>query len=165
MKGSGDAEGFSEEDPEFLRWEANYLLSRREWDDTAIWQAPVLALTAQAFLLTIALGGSESRAARVVASVLALLTALTSLYMMERKRRDIDLIEAGINLITKQLHDRQLAFTMEQRAKRVSEGIPNLLPWSAPGVWRWALLIFAAADIAILTVVIVHPSFIGSQMC
>ena len=52
------------------------LASRRASYDTMMWQAPMLSLTAQAFLFTIALGPGSSRVARVLASLLSFISAV-----------------------------------------------------------------------------------------
>ena len=46
--------------------------ARRTQFDQLVWQVPVLSLTAQAFLFSIALSADASRTARVIASVLSL---------------------------------------------------------------------------------------------
>jgi hypothetical protein len=51
-----------------------------------LWQVPALALTAQAFLLTIALNSMSTRGATIVASALALLIALASWALMHDQR-------------------------------------------------------------------------------
>jgi hypothetical protein len=60
--------------------------SRRATYDTMLWQAPVLSLTAQAFLFTIALGAGNSRLSRLLAGALALVTALGSMQLMAKQR-------------------------------------------------------------------------------
>jgi|SRR6266496_1936795 len=58
------------------------LAARRTAFDTLMWQIPTIGLTAQAFLLTIALGAGSSRWARMVAGSLALVTALVAIQTM-----------------------------------------------------------------------------------
>lgn len=59
---------------------------RLQWDNL-VWQVPVLSLTAQAFLFTIALGGDSTRAARVISSVLSLVVSALCMSLMARHRQ------------------------------------------------------------------------------
>ncbi|HEX2902288.1 MAG TPA: hypothetical protein VHO01_02425 [Jatrophihabitans sp.] len=58
---------------------------RMQWD-MLVWQVPVLAMTAQAFLFTIALGDGN-RFGRVVASLLALTVSFLCVTLMARHRQ------------------------------------------------------------------------------
>lgn len=60
--------------------------SRRLQWDFLLWQVPVLSLTAQAFLFTIAVGGSSSQLARIVSSLLAIVITFLCLTLMARHR-------------------------------------------------------------------------------
>lgn len=62
------------------------LAARRQAYDQLLWQTPVLSLTAQAFLLTIALGAGNSSAARFLSASLSLVTALASILLMAKHR-------------------------------------------------------------------------------
>jgi hypothetical protein len=59
---------------------------RRLQHDMLMWQVPALGLTAQAFLLTIALGGGSGRVARILAALLAALSSGLSMQLMARHR-------------------------------------------------------------------------------
>jgi hypothetical protein len=59
---------------------------RLQWDNL-VWQVPALSLTAQAFLFTIAIGGTSSRPARIIASLLALVITLLCTTLMARHRQ------------------------------------------------------------------------------
>ncbi|WP_428340824.1 hypothetical protein [Mycobacterium sp.] len=60
--------------------------SRRLQWDYLLWQVPVLSLTAQAFLFTIAVGGASSQFARIVSSLLAMVITFLCLTLMARHR-------------------------------------------------------------------------------
>lgn len=60
---------------------------RSQWD-LLLWQVPVLSFTAQAFLFNISLGGTSSRTARIVASLLSALMAYLSIALMARHRQE-----------------------------------------------------------------------------
>lgn len=59
---------------------------RLQWDNM-VWQVPVTSLTAQAFLLTIALDDMSSKAARIAASGLAVIAAILAVQLMTRHRQ------------------------------------------------------------------------------
>jgi hypothetical protein len=60
--------------------------ARRIATDSMMWQVPALTLTAQSFLLTIALDSTATRGAQVLSSVLALSTSFASMQLMARHR-------------------------------------------------------------------------------
>ena len=70
---------------DFLHWRVDLLQNRQEMDDSTLWQAPGLALAAQAFLLTIALADQGTRFNRTTAAVLALCTAGAAIYLLGRR--------------------------------------------------------------------------------
>lgn len=92
--------------------------NRRVAGDSLLWQAPVLSLTAQAFLLTIALGNSDPQSV-FISSLLGAITALASIHLMWKHRyfelRDSMWLErVEIKLQIAQVHRRpkiQGAFT------------------------------------------------------
>jgi hypothetical protein len=53
---------------------------------TLLWQVPALSLTAQSFLLTIAVGSESSKYARLIASGLSIIIALSSYALMHDQR-------------------------------------------------------------------------------
>lgn len=72
--------------------------ARRQTYDTMLWQTPVLSLTAQAFLFTVALSAQNTPAARLISAMLALIAALASLQLLAKHRfnevNDSKLLEA-----------------------------------------------------------------------
>ena len=63
------------------------IANRRTSWDTMLWQVPVISMTGQAFLLTIALGSDASHVARYISSALSVIAAGTSLILMAGHRR------------------------------------------------------------------------------
>lgn len=59
---------------------------RRETYDQMMWQVPALGLTAQAFLLTIALGSGSSWIARVLAATLGAAAAVAGMQLLLKHR-------------------------------------------------------------------------------
>jgi len=60
--------------------------ARRGGFDALLWQTPVLSLTAQAFLFTIALGHDTGRGAQIISALLALVSALASMQLLAKHR-------------------------------------------------------------------------------
>src|SRR3954452_3461392 len=65
------------------------LFSLLVMQDTVRWQGPGLALAAQAFLLTIALGKDGTTFTRITAALLAFATAVAALHLVRRKSRQV----------------------------------------------------------------------------
>lgn len=61
--------------------------ARRTSFDGLLWQAPVLSLTAQAFLLTIALGAGVSEFSRIIACLLSIVVSLLTVQLLTRHRQ------------------------------------------------------------------------------
>lgn len=59
---------------------------RLQWD-SLVWQVPLLSLTAQAFLFTIALSGDSRQTARIIACLLSLLVSFLCITLMARQRQ------------------------------------------------------------------------------
>jgi len=77
--------------------------TRRFQNFTFFWQASALGLAAQAFLFTIALGDSTSRAGRIVSCVLSIFVSFASLVLMHTQRgyqqvegRWMDIVETTV---------------------------------------------------------------------
>jgi hypothetical protein len=62
---------------------------RLQWDNL-VWQVPILSLTAQAFLFTIALGTDTRPLARLASGVLSLVVTVLSITLMARHRQAED---------------------------------------------------------------------------
>ena len=62
------------------------LAERRQKYDVLVWQAPVISLTAQAFLFQVALGSGYSSSARATAGFLGAITAVASVQLLTRHR-------------------------------------------------------------------------------
>lgn len=60
--------------------------ARRAGYDSMAWQVPVISLTAQAFLFTIALGPDSRPLARVIACSLGLAVTILSMLLLARHR-------------------------------------------------------------------------------
>lgn len=134
---------------------------RLQWD-ALLWQVPVLSLTAQAFLFTIALGGGSSRFARSVASVLSLVAAGLFMQLMARHRqaeisdahwlRDYEALRFGDEMV---VHGP--AFQQRRNATPAG-GLLAKLP--AFRVWMTGLASFGIGALLVLVVVIFRPTLL-----
>jgi hypothetical protein len=123
--------------------------SRRASCDSLMWQSPVLSLTAQSFLFTIALGSDSTGGARLVSASLALVASLASMQLMAKSRlhevRDSRLLEEY-----ERDNDNDCA---------VVHGKPEIehkswYHFSSYKAWMCALAAFAAAAVLILVSVL-----------
>jgi hypothetical protein len=131
--------------------------ARRTAWDTLLWQVPVLSLTAQAFLFTIALGGADAWG-RMIAAFLSLDISVISIMLMGRHRQaelhDAHWLEA---FEEQHLHLGALgAHGTAFRANRDMEGldagrIGDLVPLRPMfGYWVMGLALFGLAAIAVV---------------
>jgi hypothetical protein len=156
--------------------------NRRTNFDSMLWQVPVLTLTAQAFLFTIALSGDSSRAARVIASSLAIVSSFLAVTLMARHRQ-AEIVDAhwlaarerewfGISNGRDQAHgpEWQLRRNKFVDRKVLSVRAGKRLGFSgiripAPaqfGVWVGGFFIFGAAAVVILILAIATPDTFSS---
>ena len=97
---------------------------------TLLWQVPVLSLTAQAFLMTIALGNG-GKPARITASALSMTIAVASYFLMHDQRGHA--INNGE--LAKRISGRML--TLQEFSKEIEEddGVPKAT--NAEDIWTW----------------------------
>lgn len=141
------------------------LASRRTQFDNLLWQAPVLSLTAQAFLMTIALGGDVSRYARTVGCVLSIVVAFLSVQILTRHRQ-AEITDAHW------LRDLESDLPVHYRvhgpawADRRNSTSPNVgvFDWFSrlPGYYTWAvgLSVFGLASLTTLVIEWTYPALL-----
>ncbi len=142
--------------------------SRRAGFDSMAWQVPIISLTAQAFLFTIALGPDSRPFARIISASLAVaVTALSMLLLARHRQADIA--------------DAQWLADLEERRGRASKQImeahgsawrdrrddTEIHPWfdwmkryRAFVVWEIGLLLFGIAGIAVVIVTLAAPGWL-----
>jgi hypothetical protein len=117
---------------------------RMQWD-ALLWQVRALSLTAQAFLLTIALGPDSSRLSRLLTSSLGVVTAFLSLHLLTRHRQ-AEVTDAHWLAQYEKQHFGVTAHGPEWRDRRNATVIPGYLGALAriPAfpVWQAALSLF-----------------------
>ncbi len=121
--------------------------ARRTALNGLMWQTPVLSLTAQAFLFTIALGSGASSFATLMSAVLALAAALASIQLMAKHRclevRDSQLLEE---------YERNSVNGFEVIHSKSSGFNKMLCRWSSYKIWMFMLGVFALAAIIVIIV-------------
>jgi hypothetical protein len=115
--------------------------ARRQHYDNLLWQTPVISMTAQAFLFTIALGNGEPFE-RSIASFLACVVALASIHLMA-KHRFFELEYA------KKIVEMEKANEWPNISDQMNSA-KGVLGWSTYRVWRNAFWIFFFTAILVL---------------
>lgn len=133
---------------------------RAQWDNL-VWQVPVLSLTAQAFLFTIALGVGVSRTARIISALLSLIITLLSVSLMARHRQAevtdalwLEAYERNVIGSSEPVHGP--AWRVRRDATSIDAGwIGRFIPMPrAFGTWVIGLSLFGVAALVVLGVAI-----------
>lgn len=122
--------------------------ARRQNFDSMLWQVPALSLTAQAFLLVIALGSGSGHLARIATGLLSALTALMSAQLLLRQRlheeadsRWLHNFENshGLEPVHQRGKDRVAAVNIQAR---------GLAKFPSHQLWSVGLILFGATGLA-----------------
>lgn len=129
---------------------------------TLLWQVPALGLTAQAFLMTIVLGGGSppvSPAARYIASVLSIVVAFASIWLMHDQRaRAINHAEIAKRLSYRLWLTNLVgsSFCLDDAVPKAGTDTQNV--WAVNRViyqvWAGCMYLFIAADLVVICVVL-----------
>jgi len=129
------------------------LNARQIGHNSLMWQTPALALTAQAFLLSIALGAETADISRFISSFLSLVIAFLSVQLMARHSA-FELADA------RRLHSIELRRGMEPVHQRPLP-VRGLGRFRSRRLWTIGLLLFGAAALAALILTRFAPSLLG----
>lgn len=141
------------------------LAARRTQFDNLLWQVPVLCLTAQAFLFTIALGGDTARFARTIACLLSMVTSFLTVQILTRHRQaeitdahwlaELETTGRGVSV-------HGTAWQARRNSESAHAGIFEPLR-HLPGymTWAWGLSLFGVAALVTLVVVWIAPSWLN----
>jgi hypothetical protein len=125
---------------------------------TMLWQVPALGLTAQAFLMTIALGSPNSGDARIAASALSAIIAWASQSLMHSQRgRAINQAELAKRVSGKLGVDRLLGgdFTLNDAVpKRTNARDIWDVDHQIYAIWKVCMLVFALVDVVVILAVL-----------
>jgi hypothetical protein len=138
---------------------------RIQWDNL-IWQVPLLSLTAQAFLFSIALGSDARPVSRIVASGLSMVVSVLCILLMARHRQ-ADVADAAWLERWEKSHsggdpERVIhgePWRIRRNAARPELGLFGRIPL-LPGYRTWivGLLVFFVVAAAIFVVSFVWPA-------
>ena len=122
--------------------------SRQQSYEDNMWQAPGLALTAQAFLMTIALGAETDRLARMAAGLLAAMISLISIQLLLRHR-----VGAVADAIWLEEFEQSHGWTVvhdrsNKRFKRMGIQVHGLARMRSHRIWIYGLITFAVVGVA-----------------
>ena len=123
-----------------------------------MWQAPVISLTAQAFLLTIALDCTRSWVAQALSGFLAAFTASASVQLMKRhgafEKADAEWLK---NYEEKAMQCTPLH---TKDAERPYVQLKCLARFKSHRVWSWALLLFGFVGLAAMLSAVFKPELL-----
>lgn len=122
MSAHGDQQDRRQQNPsqgEFPDLIYQVLASRRIGYDTLMWQTPLLGLTAQAFLFSVALSPTSSLAARLISGALALVTSILSMQLMSKHRHHEMIDSRFLQKIEKEFHIQTIHAKPAERAAKV----------------------------------------------
>jgi hypothetical protein len=165
MMGEGQAAPLSDSD-KVLVWST--LSARRTSYENMMWQTPGLGMTAQAFLLTLALGPDTTSVARLLASTLSIAISLMVVQLMAKHRRFevLDTLaleqlerEMGFDLVVGRLPHSKGRYASDHlvRADQITR-VSNFWPrkfWKASSFTIWTLgqLVFVLWAVVIVVLV------------
>jgi hypothetical protein len=151
--------------------------SKRQSQDQMMWQVPALGLTAQAFLLTVALSPSSSGLARGLAAGLGFVAAVAGVQLLLKHRYLEWMLSHWLERFEKVHGLPALAGRPNRTAPFAFQG--QLDPWSKTGAnplkiarkvlnrpssayfWVGMLSVFAAADLFVLVLAVIGSDLLG----
>ncbi|WP_284990861.1 MULTISPECIES: hypothetical protein [unclassified Arthrobacter] len=136
---------------------------RLQWDNL-LWQVPLLSLTAQAFLFTIALGADTSKWSRTLAATLSVVVAVLCVSLMARHRQ-AELSDAHWLEVYEEGHPEHLRVHgspfVERRNKinvRLAAGRLPVPTWKGYETWTWGMAIFGLIGLLVVVLTWIDPS-------
>jgi ADP-ribose pyrophosphatase YjhB (NUDIX family) len=146
------------------------LSARRAAYDTLLWHAPLLALTAQAFLFFIALEPGQSQLGRGIVSLLSIVVTLVSLQLLEKNRYHETLDSMLLQNLEESQGLREYNTDPDRRPGLLARYPgrhplpPPKLRWFARrksfNVWRAGIAAFGVAAAVIFAVNLVRPGML-----
>jgi len=146
---------------------------RQQWD-TLLWQMPTMALTGEAFLFTISLGGSTSQTGRIVASILALVVAVASLHSLSAHRlseladsqwlHEHELSRGAAEVHGISWRQRRMAVIRDQlKSPELTDRlVARTYRFRSIEVWFWTMVLIALTATSVLIIAIAVPSLLSN---
>ena len=120
--------------------------ARRQGYDALLWQTPALAVTAQAFLLTVVFSPGANEHVAVVISAFALLVGLAAIQLLARLRY-LEMYDSELLVTYEKSHETEgLAIVHGKRRPLASVPAKGLARFRAYRVWMAVLVAFLAVD-------------------
>jgi hypothetical protein len=136
------------------------IMQRGLQTNALLWQTPSLALTAQAFLLTISLGADTIRPIRIVVSVLGLVVGIMSMQLMAKHHYFYELDQAELRRIESRLALPPITHRSRQLVDHRKE------VWALPFVkvtsyvvWQSGIFLIALTNAVVLSLVLGRQIF------
>jgi hypothetical protein len=129
--------------------------------DSMMWQAPAMALTAQAFLLTIALGHDTSPLARALSALLGVVVTVMSIQLMLKHRFFMTTdqvlmiaLEHRMGLVSSAVDWKTQVATIKEDGSDMDllSRVPKrdgLVAWKSVNVWVGGLAVFTVVNVLI----------------
>lgn len=134
--------------------------ARRASYDTLLWQVPVLSLTAQAFLFTIALAADTEPLARVVAALLSIVATVLSMLLMGKHRMN-EIHDAEWLAVFEREHGLPVVHSHDYFKTWHRTHAPPWLRLSLYRIWLCGLAVFGLAAVAVLVVTAAAPGVLS----
>jgi hypothetical protein len=137
------------------------IMQRGLQTNALLWQTPSLALTAQAFLLTLSLGGGTIRPIRIVVSVLGLVIGIMSMQLMAKHHYFYELDQAELRRIESRLKMPPVSDRKTQIKDHKAE------VWALPFVkvtsyivWQSGIFLIGLTNAVVLVLVLTRPQLL-----
>jgi hypothetical protein len=127
-----------------------------------LWQTPSLALTAQAFLLTLSLGDATMRPIRIVVSVLGLVIGVMSMQLMAKHHYFYELDQAELRRIEDRLHLPPITHRDQQKEDHAAEvwALP-FVRISSYVVWQSGIFMISLTNAVALVLLLTTPDLLN----
>lgn len=122
-----------------------------------MWQVPGLALTAQAFLMTIALSPGAGRLARVISGVLSMVVSFLSVQLLEKHRRHELADSIWLQEFERARGLPEVHGPAEERCRAAGLPSKGLVKLRSHRVWTSGLTVFGLVGLGIAVVALLRP--------
>jgi len=135
--------------------------------NTLLWQVPALSLTAQAFLMTIALSPDSNKTARLITSALSIIIAVASTHLMHDQRGHAINHGEVARRLAKQLEladhlDGNFELNDAKPEKTNGEDVWRAVDHGIYAIWKGCMWLFFIADILIILIAVFRPSLLNA---